>query len=304
MKILLVEDAEANRIAKALESNLPDVKVSSITTEWAFRARFDEIANNPPDIIIMDLLLPWAAPGQKVEKRVDELQEDITYFGGLRCARMLAQDQRTSAIQIILYSALERDDTIDDFLRNLPGRPVNWRPAYLHKQGRKIDSLIQLIRSLSFVVDPLSATAQSVFIVHGHDDAKEAVGRLIEKLGFRAIILQEQPNKGRPIIEKFEDHSDVAFAVVILTPDDIGASQKERNNLKPRARQNVVFELGFFVAKIGRENVCALVKDDIEFPSDYDAVSYIRMESNGAWRNELAREMKASGLPVDMNKVV
>jgi len=88
-----------------------------------------------------------------------------------------------------------------------------------------------------------------VFVVHGHDGAPKAeVAKYIEKLGFEAIILHERPNKGRALITNFrEEVAGVGFAVVLITPDDLGKA-KEAGDLKPRARQNVVFELGFLSA--------------------------------------------------------
>jgi hypothetical protein len=84
---------------------------------------------------------------------------------------------------------------------------------------------------------------QKVFLVHGHDDGtKETVARFLSKIGLEPVILHEQPNKGRTIIEKFQDYSDVSYAIVLLTPDDIGAAFKKKETLSPRARQNVVFE--------------------------------------------------------------
>jgi predicted nucleotide-binding protein len=144
-----------------------------------------------------------------------------------------------------------------------------------------------------------------VFVVHGRDKAaKESVARFIEKLELRPIVLHEQPNEGRTIIEKFEDYSDVRFAIVILTPDDIGGPRNIPKEQKPRARQNVIFELGYFVGKIGRGRVCALYKEDVEMPSDYDGVLYVAMDPNDAWRLKLAKEMKQAGLAVDLNKVL
>lgn len=138
--------------------------------------------------------------------------------------------------------------------------------------------------------------SQKIFIVHGHDDAaKEATARFVEKLDLVPIILHEQPNKSRALVEKFEQESNVAFAIVLLTPDDIGGKKGETpQNLKDRARQNVVFELGFFFAKLGRSKVCALTKGTIEKPSDIDGVTYIRMEDN--WKLELAKEFKAANI--------
>ena len=146
---------------------------------------------------------------------------------------------------------------------------------------------------------------QDVFVVHGHDEAaKETVSRFIEKLELKVIILHEQPNAGRTIIEKFEAYSNVGFAVVLLMPDDIGASRDKTIEGKPRARQNVILELGYFIAKLGRQRVCALYKDEVELPSDIYGVLYIPMDTAGAWRLSLAKEMKHAGYPIDMNKAI
>jgi len=144
-----------------------------------------------------------------------------------------------------------------------------------------------------------------VFIVHGHDDAaKETVARFIEKLGMKVVILHEQPNAGRTIIEKFEAYSNVGYAIILLTPDDVGAPRDKATDGKPRARQNVIFELGYFIGKLGRQRVCAVYKEGVELPSDIHGVLYVMMDSGGSWRLSLAKEMKHAGLSVDMNKAV
>ncbi len=149
-----------------------------------------------------------------------------------------------------------------------------------------------------------SSDSREVFIVHGQDEAaKLAVARFIEKLGLTPTILHEKPNKGRTIIEKFHDYSDVGFAVVLMTPDDIGASADDEKNLKHRARQNVILELGFFLGKLDRKHVCALYKEGVEMPSDYDGVLFIPMDKNDGWKLSLAREIRAAGIKVDMNKL-
>ncbi|HUW94204.1 MAG TPA: nucleotide-binding protein [Anaerolineae bacterium] len=147
-------------------------------------------------------------------------------------------------------------------------------------------------------------SARKVFLVHGSDGAaKESVARFLERLGLDAIVLHEKPSGGRTIIEKFEDYSDVGYAVVILTPDDIcSAGEGEPQTRRPR--QNVVFELGFFIGKLGRQRVCALFKEGTEIPSDYQGVVYVPMGEAGAWRLELAREMKHAGVDVDLNKAL
>lgn len=146
-------------------------------------------------------------------------------------------------------------------------------------------------------------SGHKIFLVHGHDDrALHETARFLEKLKQEVIVLREQPNQGRTIIEKFEDYADVGFAIVLLTADDRGAPMAAgEDSLKPRARQNVVFELGYFIGRLGRKRVCALYVEGIELPSDYSGVLYTRLDSSGAWRLEVAKELKAAGLPVDMN---
>lgn len=149
-----------------------------------------------------------------------------------------------------------------------------------------------------------------VFVVHGHDnEMKQAVARTIEKLGLEAVILHEQPKRGRTIIEQIECHSDVSFAVVLLSPDDTGYSNDDRADAaKPRARQNVILELGYFAGKLGRENVVALHRgsknEKLELPSDYDGVLYTPYDGDsGIWRSELVAELKDSGYDVDANRL-
>jgi predicted nucleotide-binding protein len=147
---------------------------------------------------------------------------------------------------------------------------------------------------------PETLLSKKVFVVHGHDDgAKETVARFIERLGLEAIILHEHPNSGNTLIEKFEVFADVGFAVVLLTPDDFVPNGKKPFGVEARARQNVVFELGYFVGKLTRHRVCALYKPDVEMPSDFHGVVYVELDDNGAWRIKLAKELSAARVPID-----
>jgi predicted nucleotide-binding protein len=144
-------------------------------------------------------------------------------------------------------------------------------------------------------------TGTSVFIVHGSNEGrKEGAARFLSTLGLEPIILHEQPNRGRTLIEKFEAHADVSFAVVILTGDDLGGPTNSESG-QPRARQNVVFELGYFVGRLGRKRVCTLYEEGVEIPSDFSGIVYIPLDAAGAWRTLLARELKAAGFEIDMN---
>lgn len=137
-----------------------------------------------------------------------------------------------------------------------------------------------------------------VFIVHGHDnETKQEVARFIESIGLETIILHEQASRSMTIIEKIEHYSNEAnFAVILYTPCDKGRGATETNiPAKNRARQNVVFEHGYLMARIGRGNVCALVKGEVETPSDISGVVYTPLDASGGWKIELTKELKACG---------
>ena len=141
-----------------------------------------------------------------------------------------------------------------------------------------------------------------VFIVHGHDNAaKSETARFIEKMGLKAIILHEQVSSGKTIIEKIEEYSNVGFGIVLYTPCDLGAKKENSNKLQARARQNVIFEHGYLTAKLGRKNVCALIKNQVEIPNDLSGVVYTLMDADEGWQLKLAKELKAAGYDIDFN---
>lgn len=140
---------------------------------------------------------------------------------------------------------------------------------------------------------PVKPVTREVFIVHGHDHGlKDTVARFLEKLELKPIILHEQPNRGRTIIEKFQDHASVPFAVALFTGDDLGgiaSDVKALDDLKPRARQNVVFEFGYFVGSIPQGHCVALVERGVELPSDWAGVLYIQVDETGAGKSSWSR---------------
>lgn len=143
---------------------------------------------------------------------------------------------------------------------------------------------------------------RKVFIVHSHGHLKDAVARIIEKLELEAIILDEKPGAGNTLIEKFQKHSDVGYAVVLLAPDDVGG--KAGGATHDRARQNVIFELGYFVGKIGRGLVCLLYVEGVEIPSDYFGVEYVSFDAKNAWKLKLAAELREAGYAIDFNLLI
>ena len=146
---------------------------------------------------------------------------------------------------------------------------------------------------------PLS---NKVFIVHGHDgELKEKVARRLEQQGIEVIILSEQANRGRTIIEKIEAYSDVHVAIALFTQDDIGMAKEEKENEKYRARQNVVFEAGYFMGYLGRENVILISDENVEIPGDLSGMVYTTKEN---WEIEMLKDLNAAGMKIDMNKLL
>jgi hypothetical protein len=165
---------------------------------------------------------------------------------------------------------------------------VRQRLAWLGQLGRAMQSSG---RGSGPVAGKSPAPSKRVFLVHGRNEGiREKVARFLEKLGLEPIILHEQPNKGRTVIEKFTDYSNVFYAVVLLTADDIGGvAGTPVEDLVSRARQNVIFELGFFLGRLGREKVCALYEQGVDILSDYAGVLYITLDAGDVWRMHLAR---------------
>lgn len=154
------------------------------------------------------------------------------------------------------------------------------------------------------VAEPTEA-GNKVFLVHGRDDAaKNEVALFLSAIGLQPIILHMRPNGGRHLLTKFREESEGAgFAVVLMTPDDEGGIASGGPN-RPRARQNVVFELGFFIGKLGPANVAALLKGDVEKPSDFDGIAYIPYDVGGQWKTLLARELHHAKMPFDAAKAL
>jgi predicted nucleotide-binding protein len=175
-------------------------------------------------------------------------------------------------------------------------------------QITKLESILERLGLYPEAVSAFAAPAEGVgsedrskvFVVHGHDEgAREAVARFIRDLGFQPIILHERANEGRTVIEKVEAHGDVGFAVVLLTPDDEGC--EKCGTPGPRARQNVVLELGYFVGRLGRNRVCALKRGELEIPSDFGGVVYEPFDAADGWKQKLGRELEAAGYEIDWN---
>jgi predicted nucleotide-binding protein len=193
--------------------------------------------------------------------------------------------------------------------RSSPQQELKWLRDAVESQLRKLASIKG--RLPLYATDSAQSAAASsprtpgsrIFVVHGHDgDVKLQVAEFLEQVtGERPIILHEQADSGRTVIEKFEEHaSEAGFAVILLTADDVGKA-KDATDLNARARQNVVLEFGFFIGKLGRGRVVALYEHGVELPSDILGVLYKSLAGN--WHTELARELRAAGIAADLGNL-
>lgn len=203
---------------------------------------------------------------------------------------------------------------LDEYCKNVT--MVNKFKALEPKRGHYISvenfnkglSILEAIRNSNITKPSIPKSEltnldmSKVFIVHGHDDLmKMEVSNFLVKLGIDAIILHEQANGGKTIIEKIEDNTHVGFGIVLYSPCDEG-KKKGDTDLKARARQNVVFEHGYLIGKLGRDKVCALNKSEVEVPGDISGIVYISFKDN--WKIDIAKELRNAGYAIDMNGVI
>ena len=239
-----------------------------------------------------ELVLPYTSNNQIVFKGYPLEKKDIRRFA-IKCSensideiKKILKNKKSPDVLFIFTSAdiVEDDKLVKDITNDLL-KTVETVNAKKESISKKVNM-------------------SKIFIVHGHDDSmKLDVARFIEKLCFKAIILHEQVNAGLTIIEKIEKFSDTGYAIVLYSPCDIGSKNEKDATPKLRARQNVVFEHGFLIGRLGRNRVAALVKGDLELPGDTDGVVYISYDKD-AWKFEIAKELKNAGYAVDMNLIV
>ena len=176
----------------------------------------------------------------------------------------------------------------------------------IQKQITVLESFLERLSLIPTTIEPVknetkteTKSTNKVFIVHGHNnEIKQTVARTITNLKLDPIILHEQPEQGRTIIEKFEKNSsDVNFAIILLTADDEGKAKVE-TDYKNRARQNVVFEMGYFIGKLGRERVFLLLENGVDKPGDLDGIIYVPIDNADGWKLKLVKELKAAGYNV------
>jgi DNA-binding NarL/FixJ family response regulator len=298
MKVVVVEDdrLQSDHLKSTILRYFPTVSIQQVANESEFRARFAEFKVDPPAAMIIDVMLRWTDPSPDLSMAPQDVLAQGHHRAGIRCQQLLQSDTATRNIAVILYTAMD-PITLQDQLKQIPANVM------ILAKGADESRLVMLLRGILQSQNVFKARS-SVFLGHGHDEeSKQTVARFIERLGLDVLVLHEQPNVGNTIIEKLEQQEAV-FAVVLLTPDDVGFTNQAKDKLQPRARQNVIFELGYFVGRLGRRNVCALYKDTVEIPSDFHGVVYIPLDHASAWRGQLARELRASGMEIDLSRIL
>lgn len=166
---------------------------------------------------------------------------------------------------------------------------------YLKKPSFESFSEYVMTQEMAEVSMATDNSNKKVFVVHGHDHALlDEVELMLRRIGLEPVIVKNEANSGRTIIQKITELSDVAFGIILYTRCDEGR-KKGTSELKDRARQNVIFEHGYLFAKLGPGKVAALNDRGIEIPSDLSGVLYIS-RSDPSWKNQLMREMRAAGL--------
>lgn len=144
-----------------------------------------------------------------------------------------------------------------------------------------------------------------ILVVHSYEDeAKDKTISFIEELGLNSIVLRETPDNGNELFDRFEDHKNLGFAIVLLNPDDLGDSKIQRCELRHRANQGSIFELGYLIGKLGWNRVCALYSEGIDLPAKYEGIAYIEMDKEGNWKKKIVREIKIAELEVDPEKII
>ncbi len=182
--------------------------------------------------------------------------------------------------------------------------PKNEGPERLLVSVSKALSIIMAAKKHMAAERPRAGSGGTeIFLVHGHDEeAKHELAHFLHRLGLVPVILSEIAAGGaKAIIELIEDSSAVTFAIIIMTPDDFCASNTEPKRRAHRARQNVVFEAGYFIGRLGRSRICVLRKGEVEIPSDLHGVFYVPMDPGGGWKLPIARQLKAAGFDIKLD---
>lgn len=246
--------------------------------------------------------------GRSIKQVYDKEQEDAFHYER-RKWKQYVEELLKQSFSISNNDYHKEFCEIGQSLIFIPGQDyIQDEREEITKKVTYLESLIERLPLIPSAVEgrnaseskPTPAKSKKVFIVHGHDNAfRTEIELLIKQLNYEPIVLFKQASGGKTIIEKLERETDnVAFAIILYNACDYG-HDKDSTKENPRARQNVIFEHGYLCAKLGRNRVCALAEPGIEIPGDLAGVVYV--PTTGPWQYMIAKEMKQSGLEIDMN---
>lgn len=258
-----------------------------------------ELDNKNLDNIKKNILIPY------LKRQNIFIDDQYIEYKQIRKINIFQTHSTTEIIRKIAHSRSPKNSLIsytkynvinDRFMTNITKETLTSIGDMLKKDEKdKIDSVLDKNEN--------NTDISKVFIVHGrNNEIKIEIARFIENLGLKAIILDEQSNNGKTIIEKIEQHTNVGYGIVIYTPCDKGGKADQNiNEYKLRARQNVLFEHGYLLAKLGRNRVSAVIKQGIEIPSDISGLVYIEHDNNNGWKLAIAKDLAIAGYSIDIS---
>ncbi len=197
-------------------------------------------------------------------------------------------------------SRADRANAILEFVLEHPGAITAERKLFSSFLASFVEVEVEVVEESNInVVSHVSRDPKRVFVVHGRNhEVKDTVVAFLRRVGLDPVVLHDRPSMGRHLLTKFMEEAELTtFAVILMTDDDWGGEKSD--SLHPRARQNVIFELGYFMSRLGQERVCALVTPGLQTPSDFDGIVYVPLDEASDWETVLLRELKAAKMPAN-----
>jgi predicted nucleotide-binding protein len=279
LEILVSRDEAKARLQERIEKGL-ELKQGRVDTRDAFEALSNGFAK-------------WDSFNSELLKRLfttNELQEEYdSWAGAMMIMREPSLGEKTADVYKDVDKKIHRIDSIIERLELIP-------------QACEVQTTAQSENPSS----SLQPRNKKVFVVHGRDEvAKTSLEVFLHEIGLEPVVLHRQADVGMTVIEKFEKHSDVGYAFILLTPDEVAYLSSEEDKpdaireKEKRARPNVIFEFGYFVGKLGRSRVCCLYTGDVALPSDVSGMIYKRYDrSIEEVAYSVIKDLKASGYAV------